>query len=178
MEPELQSAKITLYKALAGRLIEQVPEVVWIDRFNNQPVRRGEMYAYPLPAVFIAFAALPWQSLGLGAQAAEATIRLHVEQECYSDSYYGSYAEYGMQPARSLEASLRRDELLASIHAALQGFEGAVFTPLQRGREVPDVEADVTTIDTVEYTTTLQEVLPMFAHEEVDGVAPQGNIGD
>lgn len=68
----------------------------WIDLYNGQPddIKDGlhQQLPFALPALFIELPDVDWTSLNGGGrtQRGELTVRIHVAQETYEESYQGS----------------------------------------------------------------------------------------
>lgn len=100
-----------LYKALACRLGDKLPTLQRVDIFNQQYVDSQSDYPLILPAVFIEFAQVKWDTMSDGIQQGMVEIKFHVCQEMIGDTFlYGT----------DWEENLDLFDLFDEVHLALQ----------------------------------------------------------
>ncbi len=136
-----------LYLALCARIAEKLPSIGWIDLFNDQftKLEQGEELPIPLPAVMIELQ-VDWTANGNGLQSGNCRVVLHVGQELYTDSYYGSPDQ-----SRALEVL----DLLQSLYTHLQGFEQPGFSALERTQNEQDTNYGNLVVHKITFSTQL-----------------------
>ena len=156
----------TLYLALADKLLSIpafIPDEVsdklikHIDRYNAQPEFTEGVIPFHLPAVFIEFAEVRWDTLPAGIQKGYATIRLHILQYALQDSSMDAYG----QEATEMTDALRLWDTMDAIHQAVQGFSGGddafSWSALRRITSRSDTRHNILSLDLMEYSTLLHD---------------------
>jgi hypothetical protein len=134
-----------LYLLIAERIRELLPDVGHTDLFNRQFDRLSEEYPLAFPAILIELQA-SFTGKGKGKQDGAWTITLHIGQELYADSYMGSDSQ-----GKALEIL----DFVDRVYLALQGFEGAKLSPLERTSLEPDSDHDNLVVYKMSFTTSL-----------------------
>jgi hypothetical protein len=135
MNPKLQ-----IFDALALMLAEKVPEIKTFRLYNNQFVKEGVEKAFAFPALFLEFSALEYSSKGESLQVGEAVVRFHL----------------GFVSLKTEDRAVF--ELESKLYFHLQGFNVAgVSTPLDRKREVQDVDHGALNVWQIEYSTLIAD---------------------
>lgn len=112
-----------IYVALKGRLAEEVPALAEVDWYLGQydETDPDVQNWYVSPAAFLEWDPIPWESIGMYAQAANATLNVHVVNATLYDN----------------------DERILSAATNHFGLEQAVFKALHGWRvRLTDVEPD------------------------------------
>ena len=116
-----------LFKSIATRLEQEVPELRWIDWEQGQiDMNLEKTYPLQFPAVLIDFTNINWSSIKHGVQDGEVTVLIKVVFDIYED--LNNHA-----PDRDM--ALSRLELLKKIHKALHNFAGEILPDNNNGFE-------------------------------------------
>lgn len=107
-----------VFKAIAEALAT-IPDVQFVDLWNNQVQTLNGGSAFPFAAVFIEFEAVGWKQQNMGARRGELAVRLHVVTR--------AVPTHGHKDPRINEA-LAVFDLLDAINAAMQGLRGENFS--------------------------------------------------
>jgi hypothetical protein len=112
-----------LYKEIAGKITENLPDIRWVDLWHEQVSFLAEELPFPTPAVFIDFSTREAGDIGLLTQELLVQIDLRLFYETFSDSFDGSYNQAG-----ALEFLDRLTELYALFH----GKHGQHYSEMRR----------------------------------------------
>ena len=110
--------RLSIYKAICERLTAQVPDIKYLDLWNNNIASLSGGAVWPRPAVFIEFETIEWKQLQNRARMADIAVRLHVVTDAVS--YNGSTDE-------KQDTALTFFDLLNRINSAMQGLRGENF---------------------------------------------------
>jgi len=131
--------KRDLYLSLKFRLLS-IEGVDHVRLYNNQIQRDTVEEAYKQGnTVFIEFIQLTWTNVTLNQQRSETIVRLHIVFESL------------------LTEDLALFERVQTIHLAIQGFNGPLFTSMQRTNEEQDTDHDNIIVWKTDYTTQLSD---------------------
>lgn len=121
-----------LYKELAERILEKMPEIRWIDLWHNQTNFLEEEHSFPTPAIFMSFRSNSMADIGLNVQIVNLQVDFYLFYETYLDTFNGAYNEDG---ALSFTASL--DRLFGIFHGTsgenYSGMRRIAFNPEDTG---------------------------------------------
>jgi hypothetical protein len=131
-----------LYEHLRTRLAT-VDGLRWID-FDLGQLEQEPMPPLSYPAALVAFDAPAYTQLGMGAQQATVVISLRCAFRVWERTHSKTALSFQ-------EAGLAHMDMLADIHAALQGSSGAAFSPLVRVSMANEQRADLR-VYTLQYT--------------------------
>ncbi|MBQ9187340.1 MAG: hypothetical protein IJ144_05905 [Prevotella sp.] len=106
-----------LFLAIVNRLTEKVPELQFIDLWNEQ-LATIQGNTWPLPAVFIEFEQYDVHQQANHVRTAEISVRLHIITRAVN--YNGSKDE-------RMNQALAIFDLIDNINAAMQGLCGDCF---------------------------------------------------
>ncbi|MFV0507259.1 MAG: hypothetical protein ACK5L5_11275 [Bacteroidales bacterium] len=112
-----------LYKELAERIKEQIPEVEWIDLWHEQVSYLTEELPFPTPAVFIAFNTNECSDIGLLIQNCDIQVDFYLFYETFSDTYMNSYNK---------DRALSFLDLLDRLHLCFHGVSGEKYNTMRR----------------------------------------------
>jgi len=133
------NAKTAFYTSLKNRIL--TTSVKHCLLFNNQIDEIASENTFPFPAVFVEFTSLDWLVKSRGIQKGDAIVRLHVA--------------FNSLKTEELEIL----ELLAEIHAKLQGFSDSdVYSQLNRVYELQDTNHDQIQVWQIDYSTTITDL--------------------
>ena len=76
-----------LFKDIADRLKDQVPELKWIDMEWGQLEIPEESYPVQFDCALISFPDIPWEQLGLNVQEGLVQILIRIGVDLYSDTH-------------------------------------------------------------------------------------------
>lgn len=112
-----------LYRELAARIGDNLPEVAWIDLWHEQVNYLTEELPFPTPAVFLAFSTVAMDDRGALVQDCNTQVDVYLFYETFSDTYAGSTNQDG---------ALEFLNQLTRIHALLHGSAGQNYSEMRR----------------------------------------------
>lgn len=107
-----------IFTAIAQRLADRIPEIRFIDLWNNNITTLNGGATWPLPAVFVEFETIEWRQQNNAARRGDVAVRLHIITR--------AIATHGHNDTKQSEALAFLD-LIDSINAAMQGLRGENF---------------------------------------------------
>ncbi len=107
-----------IFKAIADAL-SAIPEVQFVDLWNNQVQLLNGGSAFPMNAVFVEFEVMEWKQQNMGARRGSLAVRLHVVTR--------AVPTHGHTDPRMVEA-LAVFDLLDTISATMHGLRGENFS--------------------------------------------------
>ena len=122
--------RLQIFKAIAQRLREAVPEVKFISVWNEQLATIQTGKAWPLPAVFVEFDAHSWRSVGMGLREADIPVILHIVTRAADFN--------GSADVRRMDKALAYLDTIDSIDAALEGLSGPNFSSFMLTQSFPN----------------------------------------
>lgn len=108
-----------IFKAIAEHLAKSVPEVRFIDLWNNNIATLAGGSTWPMPAVFIEFEPIEWGQLAAAAREGDVGVRLHIVTR--------AVATNGHTDKRQT-AALEYFGLIDKINAAMAMLKGENFS--------------------------------------------------
>lgn len=142
------SWRTNLYHALAAQLFAAVPSIRWIDVYNSQYKHisdydpKNTELPFLFPNILIDFSETNYNTNAQQplTQWGDCTLRIHIGQDKYSDSYYSRPAAGTPTPTTTQADKLQRFDTLDAVHIALQGFSlpNIILQPLYRAEETLD----------------------------------------
>lgn len=135
------SAKSQIYKEISTFLGQNVPEVLFVDKYRGQ-LNNVSIFTFPRPAVFISFGRFDYEAYANNVQQGKGMIRVRVVVENYADSYEGSVNQ---------ELAFKFFEINEKVHIALQGLSGTHFSALNRISDEDDEDHGNLIVTTMEY---------------------------
>lgn len=112
-----------IFKAIAQRIAEQVPDIKFIDLWNEHIVEVSTSVPWPLPAVFIEFEQYEVRQLSRWQREADVPVRLHIVTRTLP--YTGGATD------KRIDLALQYFDLIDRVNAAMQGLSGTGFTAFQ-----------------------------------------------
>ena len=116
------SIRKDIINAVFNCISNNVPEVKFIDLWNEHMADITGGASWPMPAVFIEFEEIQWRQEGLNSRRADVGLRLHIITQAVNTS--SGHTDANMQSA------LEYFDLIDRITSALQGLHGDNFSPL------------------------------------------------
>ncbi|HJC17129.1 MAG TPA: hypothetical protein H9937_04085 [Candidatus Alistipes stercorigallinarum] len=107
-----------IFKAICDRLAEKVPEVAFIDLWNDNVNTLNGGTAFPFPAVFVEFETIEWRQQGNSARMGDIAVRLHIVTRAMTTN--------GSKDSR-MEEALAYFDIIDRINAAMQRLSGENF---------------------------------------------------
>ena len=107
-----------IFKAIA-EAVAAVPDVAFVDFWNNQVQTLNGGSAFPFASVFIEFEAVEWKQQNMGARRGSLAVRLHIVTR--------AVATHGHKDPR-IDEALAVFDLLDRINAAMQRLRGDNFS--------------------------------------------------
>lgn len=107
-----------IFKAICDRLAEKVPEIAFIDLWNDNVNALNGGTAFPFPAVFVEFETIEWRQQGNSARMGDVAVRLHIVTR--------AVVVNGSKDSR-MEEALAYFDLIDRINAAMQRLSGENF---------------------------------------------------
>lgn len=115
------SIRKDIINAVFNRISNNVPEVKFIDLWNEHMADITGGSSWPMPAVFIEFEEIQWRQEGLNSRRADIGLRLHIITQAVNTT--SGHTDANMQSA------LEYFDLIDRITASLQGLHGDNFSP-------------------------------------------------
>lgn len=112
-----------LYKELATKITENIPEVKWVDLWHNQVNFLEDEHPFPTPAVFLSFRSRQIEDAGLKVQSVKLQVDFFLYYETFLDTFQGAYNQ---------DASLRFIDTLDHLYALFHGTDGNNYSNLRR----------------------------------------------
>ncbi len=112
-----------IFKAIAQRIAERVPDVKFIDLWNEHIVEVATSVPWPLPAVFIEFEQYDVRQLSRWQREADVPVRLHIVTRFMP--YTGGATD------KRIDLALQYFDLIDQVNAAMQALSGKGFTAFQ-----------------------------------------------
>nr|DAR79130.1 MAG TPA: hypothetical protein [Caudoviricetes sp.] len=112
-----------LYKEIAARITDNLPEIAWVDLWHEQVNYLTEELPFPVPAVFLAFDTIQTDDRGKLIQDCNTQIDMYLFYETFSDTYTGSLSQ---------NSALVFLNQLTRLHALFHGKSGSTFSAIRR----------------------------------------------
>jgi hypothetical protein len=125
-----------------------LPGLAWVDKQMGQMNHPELSQLVPLPAILIGFRKTTWNSESRRVQKGDSVLTFWVYFENYADSFTGSINQ---------DIALRFFEFNEQVHLALQGYDGDLFTRLDRISDEEDEEQDMIIGTLFEYSTIISD---------------------
>lgn len=153
-----------IYQAICTQLSKRVPEIKFIDLWNNNIQTLNGGAVWPLPAVFIEFETIEWRGQNNGTRRGDVAIRLHIITR--------AIATHGHRDPQMPEA-LAFFDLIDRINAAMQGLRGDNFSGFQLTTSATNHD-HAELLESVErYITGAQDITAMPKAARIMGVSPK-----
>jgi len=147
-----------LYRELAERITEKMPEIRWIDLWHNQVGFLEDEHPLPTPAVFIAFRSNSTQDAGELAQIVDLQVDFYLFYETFLDTFHGAYNEEG-----ALDFTKSLDTLFGIFH----GTTGENYSSMRRTAFAPVDTGSAGNLYQVSFECKLQDTSAMKYYEGV-----------
>lgn len=152
-----------IFQAICTRLTERVPDIQFIDLWNNNVQMLNGGAVWPLPAVFVEFEPIEWRQQGGGARRGDVAVRLHLVTRAVST--------HGSKDPKMPDA-LSFLDLIDRINAAMQGLRGNNFSGFQLTTSATNHDHAELMESVERYTTSAQDTTAMPKATGVTGIVP------
>jgi hypothetical protein len=139
------------------------PKIMHADLWNRQIEFLEKERPFKFPAVFIEFLPIEYRQLGLKAQEADVSFKLHVVSK-----HLGSTSD----GASYQDAALAHLDLLDEIHYALSGWSTSYSGPMVRTGSVPNHDHAEIIAETETYRACMTDLSGVKRVVEVEEVTP------
>uniref|UniRef100_UPI0039A77088 hypothetical protein n=1 Tax=Ornithobacterium rhinotracheale TaxID=28251 RepID=UPI0039A77088 len=112
-----------LYKELAEKITDKMPQISWVDLWHNQVSFLADEHRFNTPAVFIGLRSSRIEDVGERVQLVHLQVDLYLFYETYLDTFHGAYNQTG-----ALEFTLSLEQL----HGLFHGTEGVNYSSMRR----------------------------------------------
>ena len=141
-----------IFQAIGRRIAERVPDVKFIDLWNNNVAALAGGAVWPTPALFVEFEEIEWRQQGNAARMGNVAVRLHIITRAVTTN--------GHNDQRQAQALAYLD-LIDRVNAAMQGLRGEHFAAFQLTTSATNHE-HAELIESVErYITRVQDISAM-----------------
>lgn len=141
-----------IFQAICARLKERVPEIRFMDLWNNNIQMLNGGAVWPLPAVFVEFETIEWRQQGNGARRGDVAVRLHIVTR--------AVATHGTDDPKQSDA-LGFLDLIDRVNAAMQGLRGENFSGFQLTTSATNHDHAELMESVERYVTSAQDVTAM-----------------
>ena len=152
-----------IFQAICARLTERVPDIQFIDLWNNNVQTLSGGSVWPLPAVFVEFEPIEWRQQNNGARRGDVAVRLHLVTRAVST--------HGTADPKMSDA-LGFLDLIDQINAAMQGLRGDNFSGFQLTTSATNHDHAELMESVERYTTSAQDITAVPKAAKVTGIAP------
>lgn len=141
-----------IFLAICKRLKEAVPDILYLDLWNNNVAMLAGGAVWPTPAVFVEFETIEWRQQNNGARRGDVAIRLHIVTRHIPVN--------GSDDAR-MKTSLAYLDLLDRINAAMQGLRGENFAGFMLTTSATNHDHAELVENVERYVTSAQDITAM-----------------
>jgi len=138
-----------IYLSLKARITALVPDIKFIDLFDDQPNRTEEGSGNDLPAAYLEFKPVQWTQRAGGSRFAMMQIDLHLETNREGTSTASN------TPDSQLERGLYPLELMGQLYIAIQGYndgnELCGYDQMVNIGDTPNTGEGVTRVDIMSF---------------------------
>lgn len=145
-----------IFQAICARLTERVPDIQFIDLWNNNVQMLNGGAVWPMPAVFVEFEPIEWRR-------GDVAVRLHIVTR--------TIATHGHNDTKMSDA-LGFLDLIEQINAAMQGLRGDNFSGFQLTTSATNHDHAELMESVERYVTSAQDVTAAPKAAQVTGIAP------
>lgn len=143
-----------IFQAVCARLSERLPEIKFIELWNNNVAQISGGATWPLPAVFVEFETIEWRQQNNAARRGDVAVRLHIITRAVNT--------HGHTDPRQAEA-LAFFDLIDRVNAAMQGLRGENFAGFMLTTSATNHD-HAELLESVErYVTSAQDTTAMHA---------------
>lgn len=152
-----------IFQAICTRLGERVPEIKFMDLWNNNVQALNGGAVWPLPAVFVEFETIEWRQQNNGARRGDVAVRLHLVTRAVST--------HGTSDPNMPDA-LGFLDLIDRVNAAMQGLRGDNFSGFQLTTSATNHDHAELMESVERYITGAQDTTAVPKTSQAAGIAP------
>lgn len=152
-----------IFQAICARLTERVPDIQFIDLWNNNVQTLNGGAVWPLPAVFVEFETIEWRQQNNGARRGDVAVRLHIVTR--------AIVTHGHDDPKMPDA-LGFLDLIDRINAAMQGLREDNFSGFQLTTSATNHDHAELMESVERYITSAQDTTAVPKVAQVTGIAP------
>ena len=156
-----------IFQAICTRLTERVPDIQFIDLWNNNVTTLNGGAVWPLPAVFVEFEPIEWRQQGKAARRGDVAVRLHIVTR--------AVATHGHADPKMPDALAFLD-LIERINTAMQGLRGDNFAGFMLTTSATNHDHAELMESVERYVTSAQDVSAMPKTAPATGITPAVRI--
>lgn len=152
-----------IFQAICTRLSERVPDIKFMDLWNNNVQTLNGGAVWPLPAVFVEFETIEWRQQNNAARRGDVAVRLHIVTR--------SIATHGHDDPKMSDA-LGFLDLIEQINIAMQGLRGENFTGFQLTTSATNHDHAELMESVERYITSAQDITAVPKAAKAVGIVP------
>ena len=138
-----------IFQAICTRLAERVPDIQFIDLWNNNVATLSGGAVWPLPAVFVEFEQIEWRQQNNGCRRGDVAVRLHLVTR--------AVVTHGHADPKMPDA-LEFLDLIDRMNAAMQGLRGENFAGFQLTTSATNHDHAELMESVERYVTSVQDI--------------------
>lgn len=152
-----------IFQTICTRLADRVPDIQFIDLWNNNVATLSGGAVWPMPAVFVEFEEIEWRQQNNGARRGDIAVRLHIVTR--------AVATHGHTDQKMPDALAFLD-LIERINTAMQGLRGDNFSGFQLTTSATNHDHAELMESVERYVTNAQDISAMPKAAQVAGITP------
>lgn len=146
-----------LYKELADKITDHIPEVRWVDLWNSQVYHLETEHPFPTPAVFLAFRSNQMTDLGQKVQNVNAQVDVFIFYETFLDTFKEAYNQ---------QDALDFLDIMDKINQIFHGSAGENYSSMRRVGYSPVDTGGSGNLWSITYNATLMDYSAQKVYEE------------
>lgn len=151
-----------IFTAIAREILT-IPEINYVDLWNDNGAHFAGGAVYPLPSVFVEFETIEWHQQNAGVRRADINVRLHILSRAIKGIH-------GSQDPAMAEALARLD-LLDKVKAAMQALRGENFAGFMNTISATNHAHDEIVEDIECFRTSAQDTTAMRRDKPFPGLS-------
>ena len=109
----------TLFQSICEQIKSEVPDIQFLDLWNDNVQNLAGGALWPTPAVFVEFEQIEWKQQGRHGRMGNVAVRLHIVTR--------EVQHNGSEDSR-IDEALQRFDLIRQVNTAMQTLSGQGFT--------------------------------------------------
>lgn len=146
-----------LYKELADKITDHIPEVRWVDLWNSQVYHLETEHPFPTPAVFLAFRSNQISDLGNKVQNVTAQVDVFIFYETFLDTFKGAYNQ---------QDALDFLDIMDKVNQTLHASSGQNYSSMRRVSYSPVDTGGSRNLWNITYNAALMDYSAQKEYEE------------
>ena len=152
-----------IFQAICTRLADRVPDIQFIDLWNNNVVTLSGGAVWPMPAVFVEFEQIEWRQQNNGVRRGDVAVRQHIVT-C-------AVVTHGHADPKMPDVLTFLD-LIDQINAAMQGLRGENFAGFQLTTSATNHDHAELMESVERYVTSAQDTTAVPKSSQITGIIP------